>query len=75
MYIYVCNWITSLHTWIQQDIVSQFYFNLGFPSDSVVKNPTAMQETQETWVWSPGQEDPLEEDMTIHSSILAWKIP
>ena len=26
-------------------------------------------------VRSPGQEDPLEEEMTIHSSILAWEIP
>ena len=34
-----------------------------------------MQETQETQVWSLDQEDPLEKEMTIHSSILAWKIP
>ena len=34
-----------------------------------------MQETQEMWVQSLGQEDPLEEEMTTHSSILAWKIP
>ena len=34
-----------------------------------------MQETQETWVRSLGWEDPLEEDMAIPSSILAWKIP
>ena len=34
-----------------------------------------MQETSETWVRSLGQEDPLEEGMTTHSSILAWRIP
>ena len=34
-----------------------------------------MQKTQETWVQSLGQEDPLEEGMTTHSSILAWEIP
>ena len=34
-----------------------------------------MQETQEPWVRSLGQEDPLEEEMATHSSILAWKIP
>ena len=34
-----------------------------------------MQETQETWVQSLGGEDPLEEEMATHSSILAWKIP
>ena len=40
-----------------------------------IKNPPAMQETQETWVGSLGQEGPLEEEMTAHSSILAWRIP
>ena len=30
---------------------------------------------QETWIQSLGWEDPLEEGMAIHSSILAWKIP
>ena len=31
--------------------------------------------TQETWVQSLGQEDPLEKEMATHSSILAWRIP
>ena len=30
---------------------------------------------RETWVRSLGQEDPLEKEMTTHSSILAWRIP
>ena len=34
-----------------------------------------MQETQETWVQSLGQEDPLEEGMAAYSSMLAWRIP
>ena len=34
-----------------------------------------MQETQETQVQSLGQDDPLEWEMAIHSSVLAWKIP
>ena len=38
----------------------------------VVKNLTAMQETQ---VQSLGQEDPLEKEMATHCSILAWKNP
>ena len=38
----------------------------------MVKNPSAMQET---WVRSLGQEDPLEEGMATHSSVLAWRIP
>ena len=37
-----------------------------------VKNPPAMQETE---VQSLGWEDPLEEGMAAHSSILAWRIP
>ena len=38
----------------------------------MVKNLLAMQETP---VQSLGQEAPLEEGMTTHSSILAWRIP
>ena len=34
-----------------------------------------MQEMQAMWVQSLGQEDPLEEEMATHSSILAWEIP
>ena len=41
----------------------------------VVKNLPAVQEIQETWVQSQGQEDPPEEEMATHSSILAWRIP
>ena len=37
-----------------------------------VKNPPAMQETR---VQCLSQEDPLEEEMTTHPSILAWRIP
>ena len=38
----------------------------------MVKNLPALRETQ---VQSLGQEDPLEEKMATHSSILAWRIP
>ena len=34
-----------------------------------------IQEMRETWVQSPGWEDPLEEEMAALSSILAWRIP
>ena len=40
-----------------------------------VKNPPAMQKTQETGVQSLGQEHSLEKDMATHSSNLAWRIP
>ena len=38
----------------------------------MVKNPPAMWET---WIRPLGWEDPLEEEMATHSSILAWRIP
>ena len=45
----------------------------GFPRGLVVKNlPASAQESQ---IQSLGQEDPLEEEMATHSSILAWRIP
>ena len=50
-------------------IGSRSVFSLGAQT---VKNSPAMQET---WVQSLGWEDPLEEGMATHSSILAWRIP
>ena len=44
----------------------------GFPGGSDSKESPAVQET---WVQSLGWEDPLEEGMATHSSILAWRIP
>ena len=41
-------------------------------AQTVVKNSPA---TRETWVQSLGWEDPLEEAMATHSSLLAWRIP
>ena len=57
-----------------------FHIHFSLPTSSgkqfhdglVVKNLPAMQEM---WVWSLGQEDPLEEEMATCSSILVWKIP
>ena len=47
----------------------------GFPCSSVVKNPLAMQETQEMWLQSLGWEETLEKEMATPTSILAWKNP
>ena len=44
----------------------------GFLGGSVVKDPPARQEMP---VQVLDQEDPLEEEIATHSSILAWKIP
>ena len=38
----------------------------------LVKDPPAMWET---WVWSPGWQDPLEKGKSTHSSILTWRLP
>ena len=46
--------------------------NLAFLVAQMVKHLPAMRDT---WVQSLGQEDPLEEEMATHSSILAWRIP
>ena len=48
------------------------FIAMASPVTHTVKNLPAMWEI---WVWSLGQEDPLEEGMVTHSSILAWRIP
>ena len=45
---------------------------MGFPSGSVINNPSAMQEPQETWVQSLGQEEPLKE---AHGNPLQHSFP
>ena len=45
------------------------------PMAQLVKNLPAIQETQETRLWSLGKEDPQEKERATHSSILAWQIP
>ena len=47
----------------------------SFPSCSVVKNLPVIQEMQKTQVQSQSQEDPLEEKITTHSSILVSTVP
>ena len=41
----------------------------------VAKEPACSAGDAETWVQSLAREDPLEKEMTTHSSILAWEIP
>ena len=55
------NGISHSHKKNKKDLVPQ-----------LVKNLSTMQKT---WVGSLGWEDPLEEGMATHSSILAWRIP
>ena len=49
-----------------------FFLMYGTTMAQMVKNLPAMWET---WVQSLGWEDPLEEGMATHSSILGWRIP
>ena len=54
------------HIWLH------LLYHMGFPVAQLVKNlPTV----RETWVRYLSWEDPLEESMATHSSILAWRIP
>ena len=58
---------------MDRDIIGGDLISLGASLEAqMVKNLPAMQET---WVRSLGWEDPLEEEMATHSSILAWRIP
>ena len=58
----------------QQESSFFFFFSPQIPlvMAQTVQNPPALQET---WVRSLGQEDPLEEGVATHSSILAWTNP
>ena len=61
---------------MNQSVLSrQLAVQLSCPGGSVVKNLPAKQDTQEMWIRSLGWEDPLEEGMATHSSILVWRIP
>ena len=51
------------------------YVSTGFPDGAVVKNPPGNAGDKKMQVQSQGREDPLEKEMTTHSSILAWEIP
>ena len=46
----------------------------SFPGGSEVKNLPVIQEPQETQIQYLGWEDSMEEEMTTHSRMLAWKI-
>ena len=79
-----CVWIKlermTLPLWLFVVVLALVSINmtcseLSFSGSSVLKNLPVMQETQGTWLWSLSLEDPLEEGMTTHSSILAWRIP
>ena len=57
------------------DLRTSLVVQRGFDGSSMIKNPPARQEIQETRVQSLGWEDPLEEEMATHFRILAQRIP
>ena len=57
---------------METEEIPQGYHTRASLVAQMVKNPPAIQKT---WVQSPGWEDPLEEGMATHPSILAWRIP
>ena len=59
-------------TFFQVDMEHLLKFNHISLVAQLVKIPPAMQET---WVRSPGWEDPLEKGTATHSTILGWRIP
>ena len=72
VYIYIIYILLYIICYIYTHIIYILYIihthTWGFPSDSAVPNLPAMQET---WVRSLSWEDPLEEGMATHYSILA----
>ena len=56
----------------ESDETDTLYSHVCFPVAQMVKNLPAIQETR---VGSLGQQDPLEKETAIHSSILSWRIP
>ena len=64
--VYMYLWLSSLLLVIR--------LKLGLPGGSVVVKKKSRLPMQETWVWSLGWENPLEEEVATHSSILVWEI-
>ena len=52
-----------------------YFFLLRTLASVVAQMVKSLPAMQETWVRSLGQEDPLEKEMTIYSSTIAWKTP
>ena len=65
-------WFEFRFEWTYVSHITSFLLYIAVPGGSTVKNPPAMWES---WVRCLGWEDPLEKEMAVHSSILAWKIP
>ena len=65
--------VRKIEEYIYAFVLTKHVERQGVPSGSVVKNPPANAGDTEMRVQSLGQEDPMEEGMVNHSSILAWR--
>ena len=78
-------WWATVHEVAESDTIDQLsteqhriytlvylFMSMDFPVSSVIKNQPASTGDEDS---IPGQGDPLEEEMAVHSSILAWRIP
>ena len=63
----------SINRWMDKEVVCIHTWYTGFPDGLVGKNLPAMQKLQETWVWSLGWEDPLEEELAPNPVFLPGK--
>ena len=61
--------------WRKETLFKEFVGKIGWVYDLVAQILKSLPAMQETWVQSLGWEDPLDNEMATHSSILAWKIP
>ena len=75
-WMFAINWNFSIGNLAYKGSVDKYPLFIqvsgAFLVAQMAKSPPAMQET---WVWSLGQEDPLEKGMATHFSIFAWRIP
>ena len=67
--------LLKLISQMRNDLLLQLLFANEKKASLVAQTVKNLPAMQETWVWSLGQEDPLEEEMATCSSILAWRIP
>ena len=66
----------TLKSWTSDLLLPLLLSSVTFSDTSLVAQMVKHLPTmRESWVWSLGQEDPLEKEMATHSSIHAWKIP
>ena len=62
-------------SWKALSMLANINFSIVPWTSLVAQTVNSLPAVQETWIRSLGWEDPLEEGMATHSSILAWRIP